>query len=57
MVLMDYNAKGTRQSNIKHAPKTKPIKPISMKNVAHIVLFTLGLLLSLTNNLTNLGSI
>jgi hypothetical protein len=57
MVLMDCNTKGTRQGNIKHAPKTRPIAPLFMTNVAYIVFFTLGLLVSLTSNLANLGSI
>jgi hypothetical protein len=48
MVLMGHNTKGTRQGNIKHAPKT---------NIACIVFFTLGFLVFLTGNLANLGSI
>jgi hypothetical protein len=54
---MDHNVKGTRQANIKHAPKTRPIALLSMTTVALDWIFTLGLLVSLTNNLTNLGSI
>jgi hypothetical protein len=42
VVLMDHNTKGTRQGNIKHAPKTRPIALLSMTDVACIVPFTLG---------------
>jgi hypothetical protein len=56
MVLMDHNTKGTRQGNIKHAPKTRPITLIFITNVAYVV-FNLRPLVSLTGNLTNLGSI
>jgi hypothetical protein len=57
MDLMDCNTKGTRQGNIKHAPKTGLIVPLSMTNVACIVFFTLGLLVLLIINLAKLGSI
>jgi hypothetical protein len=57
MVLMDHSTKGTRQGSIKHAPKTRPIPLHSITNVACIVFFILGLLVSLTGNLANLGSI
>jgi hypothetical protein len=54
MVLMDHNTKGTRQGNIKHAPKTRPIALLSMTNVVCIAFFTLGLSVSLSSNLVNL---
>jgi hypothetical protein len=57
MVLMDHNTKGTRQGHIKQAPKTRPIALLSMTYVACTVFFTLGLLVLLTGNLTNLGRI
>jgi hypothetical protein len=57
MVLMDSNTRGTRQGNIKHAPKIRTIARLSMTNVACIVFFTLRLLVSLISNLANLGSI
>jgi protein-S-isoprenylcysteine O-methyltransferase Ste14 len=57
MILMVHNTKGTKQGNIKHAPKTRPITLLSMTNVAYMVFFTLELLVLLTTNLTNLGSI
>jgi hypothetical protein len=56
MVLMDHT-KRTRQGNIKHAPKVRSIALLSMTNVACIAFFTLGLSVSLTSNLANLGSI
>jgi hypothetical protein len=46
---------GNRQGNIKHAPRIKPIALLFMTNVVCIVFFTLGLLVSLTRNLVNLG--
>jgi hypothetical protein len=55
MVLMDCNTKGTREGNIKHASKTRPIALLSMTNVACIVFFTLGLLVLLISNLANLS--
>jgi hypothetical protein len=55
MVLMGHNTKGSRQCNIKHASKTRPMALLSMTNVACIAVFTLGLPVSLTSNLTNLG--
>jgi hypothetical protein len=55
MVLMDHNTKGTRQGNIKHAPKARQIALLSMTNVTCIAFFTLGLLVSLTCDLANLG--
>jgi hypothetical protein len=54
---MDYNTKGTKQGNIKHAPKTRTIALLFIANVACIVTLTLGLLVSLTGNLADLGSI
>jgi bacteriorhodopsin len=50
MILMDCN---TRQGNIKHAPKIRPIDLIFMINVPCIAFFTLGLSVSLTTNLAN----
>jgi hypothetical protein len=57
IVLMDLNTKGTRQGNNRHAPKTRPIILLFITNVANIVSLTLGLLVSLTSKLANLGSI
>jgi hypothetical protein len=57
VVLMDHNTKGTRQGNIKHAPKTRPITPLFITNIACIVSLTLGLPVLLMGNFTNLGSI
>jgi hypothetical protein len=48
---------GTRQGNIRHAPKTRSVTPLSMTNAVCTVFFTLGLSVSLTSNLTNLGSV
>jgi hypothetical protein len=55
MVLIDHNTRGTRQGNIKYAPKIRHIAPLFIANVACIVFFTLGLSVSLTINLVNLG--
>jgi hypothetical protein len=57
MVLMNHNIKGTRQGDIKHASKIRPIALLFITNVACIVPLTLGLPVSLTGNLTNLGHI
>jgi hypothetical protein len=57
LVLVDHNTRATRQRNIKHAPKTRPITLLSMTNVACIVFFNLELLASFTSNLTNLRCI
>jgi hypothetical protein len=55
MVLIDHNARGTSQGNINPAPRIRPIALLFMTNVVCIVFFTLGLLVSLTSNLANLG--
>jgi hypothetical protein len=55
MVLIDCNTKGTKQGNIKHVPRIRPINPAFMTNVVCIVCFTLGLSVSFTSNLINLG--
>jgi hypothetical protein len=33
MVLIDHNTRETRQGNIKHAPRTRPIIPIRVLNL------------------------
>jgi hypothetical protein len=55
MVRIDRNTRGTRQGNIKHVSRIRPIGLLSMTNVVCIVFFTLGLLVSLASNLVNLG--
>jgi hypothetical protein len=56
MVLIDRNTRGTRQGNIKQAPRIRPITLLFVTNVVCIVFFTLGLLVSLTSNLVNQGA-
>jgi hypothetical protein len=54
MVMIDCSTRGTRQGNIKHAARLRPIALLFMTNVVCTVFFTLGLLVSLTSNLVNL---
>jgi hypothetical protein len=54
-VPIDLNIRGSRQSNIKHVSRIRPIALLFMTNIVCIVFFTLGLLVSLTSNLINLG--
>jgi hypothetical protein len=54
-IVASIMARGTRQDNIKHAPRIRLIVLLFMTNVVCIFFFTLGLLVSLTSNLVNLG--
>jgi hypothetical protein len=44
-----------QQGNIKHVSRVRPIALLFMTNLVCIAFFTLGLLVSLTSNLVNLG--
>jgi hypothetical protein len=57
MVLMDHNTKETRQGDIKHGSQDKTHHPAFHGKCSLHCFFTLGLLVSLTSNLANLGSI
>jgi hypothetical protein len=58
MALMDHNTKGTKQGNIKHAPKTRPITPaFHDKMLPAFFFFSLCDFNITTGNLANLGSV